>query len=225
MPTDTEEEVVETQQSENVSEQVTAKTKEYAKKVVAKLKDLTNKFIPDYWEISETISEIHEKNIWQILGYETRDAFIEEFPLSKGSWYERKKLWETWCGPAIEGDHITRGRLNRMRSQNVKQLLRLNDKRMFHQKWIEWALNLTEKELEAKVDHACENATEPEEMTTESAALFKLRCSQSQKMMFLETLHEFSRRQEIPLDDEAHALEFILADYKSGWPESGKIIK
>lgn len=215
---------VEEPKAEGVSEQASQKTKAYAQKVEDELKALANTFGPQYWKMAELIYTVKEKNTWQILGYESQQSYREHLMVPKATWFERRRLWEEWARPALDGDKITRARLNRMPSQNVKQLLRLGSPRMFKENWIVKALEMTEEKLEAEIDHVLENNTETVSFEADSGAILKMRCTLSQKTTILDKVHEWLRRQELPIDEEARGLELMLADYSAGWPESGRVV-
>lgn len=215
---------VEERETENVREEVSQKTKDYALKVEGELRELADSLGPRYWKMAELIYTVKEKNTWQILGYESQQAYREYLMVPKATWFERRRLWEEWAKPALKDDKITKARLNRLPSQNVKQLLRLGSPRMFKENWIVKALELTEERLEAEIDHVLENNTETVSFEADSGAILKLHCTLSQKSMILDKVHEWLRRQEMPIDEEARGLELMLGDYSAGWPESGRIV-
>lgn len=203
-----------------VSEEVSKKTREYAMKIEEELKDLLNDDLgPRYWRKCELMSLAHEKNIWQIRGFETERAWREAMFISRASWYQKMRNWNEWAAMALDKDVITRARLNRMPSQNVKQLLRLEVKQRFAQKWIERALALKETDMEAAVDAFLENdGDETAADSAESYTLLKFRCTVAQKQFVLDGLQEFAKAQkpELPLDDEAGILEKLIASWLSG---------
>lgn len=202
-------------------EQVQQKTKAHALEVEKKLKTLVANIVPAYWQTAELISQIHAEHTWEILGYGSVNDYREAIaPLSKGNWYQRRKLWDEWAKPAMDREAITRARLNRMNSQNAQQLLRLPEKFRFAQKWIEYALNLKESQLEAKVDHVLENDDDDE--TTlgqpEAIAILKVRCTTSQKEFIKDVMEQFAKKQDpqMELDDEGHILERLAAHWLAG---------
>lgn len=204
-----------------VAEQVEQKTKSYALDLEKQLKELTGDLSRRYWKMAELISTVHKKQTWAILGHESCNAYREiVFKVSKGTWYERRRLWDEFAVTCLERDLLTRARLDRLTSQNAKQLLRLPEKKRFGVKWIELAMTLTESELEAKVDHVLENDTEPEDVpTADPFALLKIRCTASQKQFIIETLEECAKQQDPPLnatDDAGRLVELILADWRAG---------
>jgi hypothetical protein len=204
-----------------VAEAVEKKTKQYALDLEKQLKELTGDLSRRYWKMAELISNVHTKNTWSILGHESVNAYREAvFLVSKGTWYERRRLWDEFAIFCLEKDLLTRARLDRLTSQNAKQLLRLPEKKRFTQKWIELALSCTESELEAKVDHVLENDTEPEDApTADPFALLKIRCVASQKQFILEGMEEFGKQQEPPLnatDDAGRIIELMMADWLAG---------
>jgi hypothetical protein len=196
------------------------KTKEHALEVENKLKELAEDLGPKYWKMACLISEVHGKALWRILGHKTAQAYRESLMISKGAWFERRRLWDAWAGIAIERELITRAKLDRMRSQNVKQLLRLDEKRRFNPKWIEKALTLTEGALEAQVDHVLENNEEPETSLNqpESRAVLKVSMSTSQKAKVLEIMDRFADAESIDKDDQGKILELWAAEIESGLP-------
>ena len=196
------------------------KTKEYALSVEAKLKELAEDLGPKYWKMAALISEVHAKALWRILGHKTVQAYRESLFISKGAWFERRRLWDEWAAIAIEKELITRSRLDRMKSQNVKQLLRLDEKRRFNAKWIEKALTLTEGALEAQVDHVLENNEEPETSLNqpEARAVLKISMSTSQKSFIEETMDRFADAEELDRDNRGKILELWAADVAAGLP-------
>lgn len=206
-----------------VAEKTQQRTKAFALDIEKRLKALNDDLGPKYWSMAELIYEVHDKQTWQILGHESARSYIETLFISKSGWYAKRRHWQEWSKPAIEVHQvITRIRLNRMPSQNVNQLLRLDDKKRFSPKWVEKALSMKESDFEAAVDHVLENGTEPEgENQPEDRALLKIKCTVSQKDFILESFAEFAKRQDpaLELDDEAHILELICADMRAGKEE------
>lgn len=204
----------------DVAEQTQQRTKAFAIDIEKKLKALNDDLGPKYWAMAELIYEVHDKQTWQILGHESARAYIETLFISRSGWYAKRRQWMEWCKPAMDVHQvITRKRLDRMPSQNVNQLLRLDDKKRFSPKWVEKALNMKESDFEAAVDHVLENGTEPEgENQPEDRAVLKIKCTVSQKEFILEGFAEFAKRQDPPLelDDEGHILELIVADMRAG---------
>ena len=202
------------------NEQVEKKTKEYALSVEKKLKELAEDLGPKYWKMATLISEVHAKALWRVLGHKTAQAYRESLLISKGAWFERRRLWDAWAAIALEKELITRPKLDRMRSQNVKQLLRLDEKRRFNAKWIEKALTLTEGALEAQVDHVLANNEEPETSLNqpEARAILKVSMSTSQKAKILEVMDRFAECEDIDKDDQGKILELWAAEIESGLP-------
>jgi hypothetical protein len=201
-----------------VAEQIQTQTKAYAKEVEKKLKAINDDFGPKYWEMAELIAEVHEKNLWQILGYENVKAYVETLSIAKSGWYAKRRHWQEFAKIALDKDVITRARLKRMPAQNVNHLLRLDERRRFDQRWIEKALTMKESEFEEQVDHVLENQTEPEEGLgkSESRATLKIDCSVGQKTFILESFMEFAKKNEIATDDYAKILEDLCAEWRSG---------
>lgn len=209
-----------------VAEAVQQKTKAYAVSIEKELGGLFNESGPKWWREAELIDIVEEKSLWEILGHESVSSFREYLWIGRSSWYERRRVWRDFAKPCLEKDCLTRAKLNRMSSQNAKQLCRLPEKQRFSSKWIEWALGLHESELEAKVDHILENDTEPEEGLgkPESQAILKLHCTTSQKTFIQETFVAFADHVNDgddgpklnPVDDAGRICELICAEVRSG---------
>jgi hypothetical protein len=199
-----------------VAQQIEKKTVDYAKKIAKELTDLNSDLGPRYWRMAELISEIKEKSLWQILGHESETEFRDSLYISRSGWYEKWRLFSEWAELALKGEKISRAQLNRMPSQNVKQLMRLDLKRRFAAAWITKALTLKEADLTAQVDHVLLNDEEPEEGTTESRSIFKVECTKSQKQVYELTMKNFARENNIETDDRGKILELIMADVASG---------
>jgi hypothetical protein len=209
-----------------VAETIKKRTKEYALKVENRIKRIANSLGSTYWDLAELISDVHDKCLWQILGHESEREYQESLLISRSSWFEKRRIWDEWCSPAIQNEKITRAQLKRMQSQNVKQLMRLDKKRMFDDKWITWALTLKEGELEEKVDHVLVNQEDPnEESSDDSRAILKVEMSKTQKKFILESMKVFAEVQEppIPLEDEGRILELMVADARSGLPTAEEL--
>lgn len=194
-------------------EQVQQRTKKYASEVERELKALRSEGGPKAWREAELIYAADDQKLWAILGYETMRGFYESLYIGRSTWYSRLRYFG-WAKIALDREAITRARLNRMPMQNVKQLLRLDDRRRFDQRWIEKALTMTESDFEAAVDAVLEGAEEDDSNQPESRTLLKVPCTVSQKTFYLEAFSIFAKRQDPPLelDDEAHILELCLAD-------------
>jgi hypothetical protein len=202
-----------------VAQEISKKTKDHAKRIQQELKELTNDLGPRYWKTSERITEVHEAHLWQVLGYENETHFREELFISKGSWHEKIRLWREFAKPAMDKEALTRARLDRMPSQNAKQLLRIPDGRKFQAKWIEWALTLKEGQLEAKVDHILENNGDESTLgQAEARALLKISCTTSQKAFILDTMARFADVHDIDKDDHGKIVEDMAAEIASGLP-------
>jgi len=204
-----------------VAEEIKTRTKKYASEVEKELKALRSEGGPKAWREAELIYESDDKKLWAILGYETMRGFYESLYIGRSTWYSRLRYFG-WAKIALEREAITRARLNRMPMQNVKQLLRLDDRRRFDQRWIEKALTMTESDFEAAVDAILAGADEDDSNQPESRTLLKVPCTVSQKAFYLEGFAVFAKRQDPPLelDDEAHILELAMADMMSATDEA-----
>ena len=200
------------------NKQIEQRTKAYAQKVRDELKDLNSDLGPRYWKMAELITEVKEKTLWQILGAESETEFRESLFIGRSSWYEKWRLFSEWAAVALNGEKITKAQLNRLPSQNVKQLMRLDVKRRFAAGWITKALTMKEADLTAQVDHVLLNDEEPEEAENqpESRAMFKVECTKSQKKVYELTMKSFGREHDIDLDDHAKLLELMCAEIASG---------
>lgn len=200
-----------------VAEKVQSQTKAYAKEVESKIKAINDEFGPKYWDMAELIAEVHEKNLWAILGYDNVKAYVETLSIAKSGWYAKRRHWQEFAKIALEKDKITRARLKRMPAQNVNHLLRLDEKRRFDQRWIEKALTMKESEFEEQVDHVLQNETEPEEGLgqAESRATLKIDCSVGQKSFIIESFVEFAKKNEIESDDYAKICESLCAEWRA----------
>jgi hypothetical protein len=202
-------------------EQVQQRTKKYASEVEKELKALRSEGGPKAWREAELIYEADDKKLWAILGYETMRGFYESLYIGRSTWYSRLRYFG-WAKIALDREAITRARLNRMPMQNVKQLLRLDDRRRFDQRWIEKALTMTESDFEAAVDAVLAGADEDDANQPESRSVLKIPCTVSQKEFYLDSFAAFAKRQDPPLelDDEAHILELALADMRASTDEA-----
>jgi hypothetical protein len=209
-----------------VTEKIEHRTKQHAEDIINGLKELLEELVPRSWSIAEKIWEIHDKNLWQVVGYESRRDIRNALSISNGTWYNNVNCWD-WAKDALKDDKITRAQMKRLQMGNVRQLLRLDLKRRFDPKWITKALTLTEAELEAQIDHVLNNESEPEEGLgkPEATVVLKFKCTTSQKEVILDLIRDFLRRQGMPEDAEAQALCLMLIDYKNEWPEAGPVIE
>lgn len=202
------------------SEQFQKKTKARAMEVREELKTLTEDDLPRGWRQAELISEVHQKQLWQILGQESEKQFFEMIGIGRSTWHSRRRYWDEWAAIAIDKEKITRARLKRLRMQNVKQLLRLDIKRRFDDRWIEKALNMKESDFEAAVDQvvADVNADENQLDQPESRTMIKIRCTVSQRRYIMDGIFEYAKAQKPPLalDDEAKILEMMVASWLAG---------
>ena len=208
--------------SEN-EDQVKQRTKKYATEVEKELKDLRAEEGPKAWRQAELIYEVKDKALWQILGHESAKSFFESLFIGRSTWYSRLKYFGDWARIALDRESITRARLNRMPMQNVKHLLRLHERRRFDQRWIEKALGMKESDFEAAVDAVMLNGDEDDDANQpESRSLLKINCTVSQKEFIVDSMMEFAKRQDPPLDldDEAHILELAMADMRAGRDEA-----
>ena len=198
--------------------EVDARTRAYALEVEKKLKELISDEGPKFWTTAELIYEVHDKALWRIRGFESAKHYIDNLYMSKSSWYAKRRLWIEWVKPAMDKERITRARLNRMPSQNVKQLLRLDEKRRFDERWIEKAITMTEANLEELVDKVLENPDKEidDGNQPEDRALLKISCSVSQKAFVLEVFAKFAEKENIDIDDQGKILELICAEINSG---------
>lgn len=206
-------------------EQVKQRTKKYATEVEKELKDLRSEEGPKAWRQAELIYEVKDKSLWQILGHDSAKGFYESLFIGRSTWYSRLKYFG-WAKAAMDRDAITRARLNRMPMQNVKHLLRLDERRRFDQRWIEKALGMKESDFEAAVDAILANASDDDDDANqpESRSVLKINCSISQKEFILESMAEFAKHQDPPLDldDEAKIQELAWADIRAGRDEAMK---
>ena len=203
-------------------DQVKQRTKKYASEVEKELKDLRAEEGPKAWRQAELIYEVKDKALWQILGHESAKSFFESLFIGRSTWYSRLKYFGDWAKIALDRESITRARLNRMPMQNVKHLLRLDERRRFDQRWIEKALGMKESDFEAAVDAVMLNGEDEDDANQpESRSLLKINCTVSQKEFIVESMMEFAKRQDPPLDldDEAHILELAMADMRAGRDE------
>jgi hypothetical protein len=202
-------------------EQVKQRTKKYALEVEAELKQLKADEQPKAWRQAELIYEVHDKSLWQILGHESVRSYLESLFISRSGWYSKRKYYGEWAKIALEREVITRKRLDRMPMQNVKHLLRLDERRRFDQRWVEKALNMKESDFEAAVDAILAGGQDDDANQPESRAVLRINCTTSQKEFILESFAEFAKRQDPPLelDDEGHILELICADMRAGREE------
>lgn len=202
------------------SEKVQKQTKARAVEVRDELRNLTNDDLPRGWRQAELISEVHQKHLWQILGHESELQFYEAIGIGRSTWHSRRRYWDEWASIALDKDKITPARLRRLRMQNVKQLLRLDIKRRFDDRWIEKAINMSESNFEAAVDQVVEdvNADENKLDQPEGRTTFKVRCTVSQKQFYQETLQTFAKAQNPPLalDDEANIFQMMCAAWLAG---------
>lgn len=203
------------------TEQVQQRTKKYADEIKSELKNLKSEEGPKSWRQAELIYEVNDKKLWQILGHETMRGFYEELFISRSTWYSRLKVFE-WANIAIDREAITRARLNRMPMQNVKQLQRLDDRRQYDQRWIEKAISMKESDFEAAVEAILAGGEDDDANQPESRSMLKINCSASQKTFILESMTEFAKRQDPPLelDDEAKILELAMAEMRSALDEA-----
>lgn len=201
------------------AEKVQERTKKYALEVEGELKKLHTEEGPRAWRQAELIWEAVDKTLWQILGHESKRDFFESLLIGRSTYHSRCRYWGDWARIALERELITRARLYRMTMQNVKQLLRLDERRRFDPRWIEKALGMKESDLEAAVDVVLAKADDVEEDANEpeSRAVLKINCAVSQKEFILESFAEFAKRQDPPLelDEEAKILELICADMRA----------
>lgn len=198
---------------------VTKRTKEYALSVENKLKEIHETDLNTRWAEAELINEVVDKALWQVRGYESRTAYREYLGIGRSTWHERLRVWSTWAIPALKDDKIARGQLKRLPWQNVKQIMRFEDKRMFEKRWIDKALSMTEANLTAAVDSVL--AGEPEESLgrKESRTTLKIPCSEGQKKFMLETAVEFQKAHTDQLpdpEDLAGIFESMCAEIRSG---------
>lgn len=203
-----------------MSEEMQKKTKARAEAVRNELQTLNDDDLPRSWRQAELIAEVHQKHLWQILGFESERGFYEKVGVGRSTWHSRLRLWNMWAAIALDKDKITKARLKRLRMQNVKQLLRLDTKRQFDDRWIEKAINMSESDFEAAVDQVLENVNADENELTqpEARTTFKIRCTVSQKQFYADSFMEFAKAQNPPLklDDEAGILQMILASWLAG---------
>lgn len=201
------------------AKQVTRRTKEYAMEVEKKLLEVHETDLNTRWREAELIYEVIDKALWQVRGYESRSLYREFLNIARSTWHEREKVWRVWAIPALKDDKITRPQFKRLQWQNVKQIMRFNDKRMFEKRWIEKALNMKEADLTAQIDSVLSG--EPEETLggKESRTVFKVPCTESQKTFFFETLKTFqeAHKEELPdPENTAAILESLMAEVRSG---------
>ena len=208
-----------------VGKQIEKRTKEYAMKVIKELKELNSDLGPKYWTQARLIFEVDEKALWQVAGFETRQAFRDKMFISKSTWHDKLRTYG-WAKAAMEKELLTLAQLNRLPSQNVKQLLRMDTKRQFAAAWITKALTMTEADLEAQVDQVIvkqtEEAEESDDSTLnqpESRTLFKESMTVSQKKWINAVMDKFAEQEEIPKDDRAKILELVMAEINSGLEE------
>lgn len=199
-------------------EQLQKRTKARATEVEKELKELKSEEGPKAWRQAELIYEVKDKQLWQILGHESAKQFFEGLFIGRSTWYSRLKYWGDWARIALERESITRKRLDRMPMQNVKHLLRLDDRRRFDQRWIEKALGMKESDFEAAVDAVMANVDKEDDEANqpEARTVLKINCTVSQKELIIDTMQAFAKENDIALDDDAKILELMCAEINSG---------
>jgi hypothetical protein len=209
-----------------VAEAIEKKTRDHALAVEKELAEVFN-LGPRLWKGGFLIvREIQDKKLWQVRSFESENKYREFLRIGRSTWYRTARLTREVALPLLEKDLLTRARLDRLTLENAELLLDLDERRRFNPTWVEKALTMSEADFEAQVQHVIANNEEPEEGlgAPESQVILKWKMATSQREMILETIKEFATRQEEPLDNEPQRLVEMLADYKAGWPEVGKVV-
>jgi hypothetical protein len=211
-----------------VSEEISNKTRAYAENIRKQLQELGGDFGLKGWRIGLLVVEVQDKNVWEILGYETETAFRNFVRIGRSTWFRTSRLTREIALPLMKKEMLTRKSLERLTLENAELLLKLDDRRKFAQSWVTKALTMNEQDFAAQVDHVLENNEEPEEGLgkPESNSTLKIEMKASQKRFILESMKEFAVKwnedsehsdSQLKLDDDAGILENLIADARAGW--------
>lgn len=207
------------------AEVISQKTKDYAMKIEEQMLSVAGEFKSRYWTLGLGAAEIKEKNLWEVLGYESESAYREYLGIGRSTYYRCRRLAMEIGKPLIDKGLVTRARLNRLTLENAEQLLRLDARRRFSESWIEKAITMTESEFERLVDQVLLNGEEPEEATTKDPlSVMKIRMLASQRAVIEATFEEFrghARDEGVMLeaDDLAGILEGLCSDWHNAHQE------
>src|SRR5208282_2940315 len=97
-----------------VAEDVSNKTRAYAENIRKQLQELGGDFALKGWRIGLLVVEVQDKNVWEILGYETETAFRNFVRIGRSTWFRTARLTREIALPLMKKEMLTRKSLERL---------------------------------------------------------------------------------------------------------------
>lgn len=204
------------------AKQIEAKTKARAEEVKGQLLECSSDLGRRNWKIGLLAAETHENRLFEVLGYESEQAFRISVKIGRSTYFRCRRLAMEIGKPLLQKELVTRARLDRLTLENAEQLLRLDVRRRFSPSWVEKAMTMTEEQFEEEVDRVMLNGDEEEVATiSDPLALLKIRCTEGQKEVIESTFRDFARAFDPPieLDNYGMILEALCADWHNAHQE------
>lgn len=202
--------------------QIEAKTKARAEEVKGQLLECSSDLGKRNWKIGLLAAEAHDGRLYEVLGYESEQAFRISVKIGRSTYFRDRRLAMEIGRQLLQKELLTRARLDRLTLENAEQLLRLDIRRRFSVAWVEKAMTMTEEQFEDEVDRVVLNGEEEAAATiTDPLALLKIRCTESQKEIIEATFRDFARNHDpvLELDDYAGIVEGMCADWHNAHQE------